>query len=131
MTCRYMFDPCRARSTLQHTATRNNTMQRTATHCSTCISRIQIRPMLCTVYTATHCNTLQHLATQCNTLQQTTTHCNTLQRTAMHCNTLRHTAAYESPENVSSTHVVASRSGHLETHTRTHRAHTRTVKTIL
>ena len=27
--------------------------------------------------TATHCNTLQHIATHCNTLQHTATHCNT------------------------------------------------------
>ena len=32
------------------------------------------------VYTATHCNTLQHTARQCNTLQHTATHCNTLQQ---------------------------------------------------
>jgi len=30
------------------------------------------------MYTATHCNTLQHTATSCNTLQHTATHCNTL-----------------------------------------------------
>ena len=38
------------------------------------------------VYTATHCNTLQHTATHCNTLQHTATHCNTLQHAATHCN---------------------------------------------
>ena len=45
------------------------------------------------LYTATHCNALQHTATHCNTLQRTATHCNTLQHTATHCNTLQHTAA--------------------------------------
>ena len=53
------------------------------------------------IYTATHCNPLQHTAIHCNTLQytathyitlqHTTTHCNTLQHTATHCNTLEHT----------------------------------------
>jgi len=42
------------------------------------------------LYTATHCNALQHTATHCNTLQRTATHCNTLQHTAIHCNTLQH-----------------------------------------
>ena len=56
--------------------------------------------------TATHCNTLRHMATHCNTraalpastnhctiLQYTATHCNTLQHTAMHRNTLQHTCS--------------------------------------
>jgi len=64
-----------------------------ATHCNT----LQ--------HTASHCNTLQHTAlhswytltyvytaTQCNTLQHAATHCSTLQHTATHCNKLQHTA---------------------------------------
>ena len=70
-------------------------------------------PELCTYYTATHCNTLQHAATHCNALQHThcttrcigcqncahvplqhtATRCNTLQQAATRCNTLQHTAA--------------------------------------
>jgi len=59
------------------------------------------------VDTATHCNTLQHLAARacCNTLQHardrvrqtqvhTATHCNTLQHTATHCNTPQHPATH-------------------------------------
>ena len=57
-------------------------------------------------HTATHCNTLQHIArhpivwvlfatidtaTHCNTV------CNTLQRTATHCNTLHHSQSLSSP----------------------------------
>ena len=34
--------------------------------------------------TATHCNTLQHIAAHCSTLQHTATHCSTLQHTATH-----------------------------------------------
>jgi len=40
-------------------------------------------PPLENIYTATHCNTLQHTATHCNTLQHTATPCNTLQHTAL------------------------------------------------
>ena len=40
--------------------------------------------------TATHCNTLQHIAAHCSTLQHTAAHCNTLQHTAAHCSTLQH-----------------------------------------
>jgi len=40
------------------------------------------------IYTATHCNTLQHTATHCNTLQHTAALCSTLQHSATHSNTL-------------------------------------------
>ena len=74
---------------------RRNTLQQTATHCTT------LRHTVKQQHIATHCNTLQHTATHgnslpaasqvmhCNTLQHTTTHCNTLQHTATHCNTLQ------------------------------------------
>jgi len=70
-----------------------NSLQHTATHCST----------------ATRSNILKHAATRCNiivyrsayrllrswttrgSLQLTATHCNTLQHTAAHCSTLQHT----------------------------------------
>ena len=57
--------------------------------------------------TATHCNTLHHIATHCQhdqfsdlvqqvprimNLLHAATSCNTLQHTATHCNTLQHTA---------------------------------------
>jgi len=65
-------------------------------------------------HTATHCSTLHHTATHCNTLKKlcsslygvrvwrdlsipcvyTATHCNALQRTATHCNALQHTATH-------------------------------------
>jgi len=71
---------------MQHTATDCNTLQLTATHCSTRRPRRN----------ATHCNTLQHTATHCNRLQLTATHCSTRRprRTATHCNTLQHTASH-------------------------------------
>jgi len=80
-------------NTLQHTATRCNTLQ--------CIVRCNTLQ-----HTAMHHNTLQHTATHCNTLQHTATHYHTpqyivrcsplapsssnklLQHTATHCNTL-------------------------------------------
>jgi len=65
--------------TLQYTATRCNTLQRSV-----------LQDIFATLqHTATHCNTLQHTATHCNTLQHTAAHCNALQRTATHCNTLQ------------------------------------------
>ena len=63
--------------TLQHTATRCNTTQHTATlwHMSS-----RQRPFA-------HCNTLQHTATRCNTTQHTATlwHMNSRQRPCAHC----------------------------------------------
>jgi len=44
--------------------------------------------------TATHCNTLQHIATHCNTLQYTATYCTILQHIATRCNALQHIATY-------------------------------------
>jgi len=41
---------------------------------------------------ATHCNTWQHTATHGNTLQHMATHCNIWQHTAKHGNTLQDTA---------------------------------------
>jgi len=49
---------------------RYNSLQHTATHCTT------------------QCSTLQHTAGQCNTLQHSATPCAT--RCAIHCNTLQH-----------------------------------------
>jgi len=64
------------------------------------------------VYTATHCNTLQHIyvsysffipvcvlwwtlfRSDNNTLEHAATHWNTLEHTAPHCNTLQHTATH-------------------------------------
>jgi len=60
-----------------------NTLHHSTTSAATRNSTLQ--------HTATHCNTLQHTATHYSTLQHTATPCNTLQRTATHCNTLQHT----------------------------------------
>ena len=106
---------------LQHTATRCNTLQHTATHyhgkifmngCKEAYEHVKrnLRHVLqCVAHTATHCNTLtwqdiagfvlhvhRPLCTRScgNTLQHTATHCNTLQHTATHCNTLQHTATH-------------------------------------
>ena len=52
--------------TLQHTATRDNTLQhntREKIEQTLQVSAVALQ------HTATHCNTLQHLATHCNTLQ--------------------------------------------------------------
>jgi len=108
-------------SILQHTAAHCNTLQHTARYCTMGWLRLAgslklqvsfaeyhlfyrallqkrhiiLRSLLfeATLFTATHCDTMQHTATRCSTLQHTATHCNTLQRTASHCNTLQHTAA--------------------------------------
>jgi len=88
---------------LQHTATRCNTLQRTAKHCYTLA--LQHTATHCTALhrTATHiqhyCNALQHYiqkSSRCNTLQHAATHCITLQhtRTATHCNTLHDTVSH-------------------------------------
>jgi len=78
-------------------------------------------------HTATHRNTLQHIATHCNTLQHTATHRNTLQHIARHCST--HMISHM----VSHTHVlmccrcVADITSHTHdiTYTYTTRGHTR------
>jgi len=103
-------------NTLQHAATRSNTLQHNAVHCTDVNSR----------HTAKHCNVLQHtvthracvnygLQTLCNTLQHTLTCCNTahlrqlrilnkrqhhaiyhhiLPHTTTHCKSLPHTATH-------------------------------------
>jgi len=99
--------------TLQHTATRCNTLQHTPTRTATQGQSYGVLPpgidpkknkpygvrlysiastRYGDIYTATHCNTLQHTATHCNTLYHTASHCITLHHTATHCNTLQHTA---------------------------------------
>jgi len=78
-------------------------------------------------HTATHRNTLQHIATHCNTSQHTATHRNTLQHLARHCST--HMISHM----VSHTHVlmccrcVADITSHTHdiTYTYTTRGHTR------
>jgi len=45
-------------------------------------------------YTATPCNTMQHIATHCIALQHTATHCNTMQHIATHRIALQHTATH-------------------------------------
>ena len=71
------------RITLQHAATHCNTLQRTTTLCNTipyASPRIAAAtlPGVCSIFTATRCNTLQHAATHCNTLQHSATQCSTL-----------------------------------------------------
>jgi len=61
----------------------------TATHCNT-LHHIATHSNTLH-HIATHCNTLQHSATYCNILHHTASHCITLQHTATHCNTLQHT----------------------------------------
>ena len=78
-------------NTLQHAATRCNTLQ-LCIWFETCFVNHDVIDNRALQHTATHCNSLQHTATHCNTLQHTATHCNTLQHTATHCNTLQHTA---------------------------------------
>jgi len=71
-----------------------NTLQYTATRCNTlqhlgCLCknfRYHSESILQVPLTATHCNTLQYTATQRNAI-----HCNTLQYTITHCNTLQYT----------------------------------------
>ena len=72
-------------SSPQHTATHCNTLQHTATHCNTLpyasprIAAAKL-PGVCSIFTATRCNTLQH----CNTLHHAATHCNTYMQHARH-----------------------------------------------
>jgi len=86
---------------LQHTATRCNTLKHAATqatHCNTCgrCSNHQSKTHHNTPqHGATRCNTLQHTATPADdaaiiSLKHTTTHHNTLQHAATPCNTLQH-----------------------------------------
>jgi len=70
-------------STRQITATRCNTLQHTATHCSIRTHQQPKTRQCAQQYTATHCNTRQLTATYCHELQRATTRCNILQ----HANT--------------------------------------------
>ena len=79
-------------NTLQHIATRCNTLLHAGTHCNTLQQTATRHNTL--QHAATHCNTLQHTATRCNTLLHAATRSNTLQHIATHCNTLQHTATY-------------------------------------
>jgi len=76
--------------TLQHTATRCNTLQHT--HQGT-LEQQQVVDCNKLQHTTTHCNTLQHIYQDalkqqqvgcCNTMQHIATFCNTLQRTETH-----------------------------------------------
>ena len=94
-TRRGVFSLCTPCYTLQHDATRCNTLQ----HAWQCLSRTlfivltllwggsHLPTLQHTQHTATLCYTLQHAATRCNPLQHAATRCNTLQYTATHCNT--------------------------------------------
>ena len=122
---------------LQHTATRCNTLQVIASHCNS----LQLTATHCNSLqlTATHCNTLQHI---CNALQQPTTDAKSagklssddfdgegrreevfsqsfgrgplLQHTTTHCNTLQHTATHCNTLQHTATH------GNTLQHTGTH-----------
>jgi len=101
-------------STLQHTAAHCNTLKHTATHCSTLLTRCIARQHTAThcntlqtlQHTATYCSTLQHTATHYSTLQHTPSHCNILQHTATHRNTQQHTATHSNTPQHSATHRV-------------------------
>jgi len=62
--------------------TQDNTVQHSATHCTTPWSLVE---------SAAARRSESSSNTQDNTLQHTATHCNTLQHTATHCKTLHHT----------------------------------------
>ena len=74
---------------LQHTATKCNALQHTATHFLHATQHSVAQAATCHVHFT--CSILQQSATHCNKVQRTATHCNTLQHTATHCNTLQHT----------------------------------------
>ena len=93
--------------TLQHAATRRNTLQHTATHCTNFFCRDvslmcdMSHPFVNDIYLCgathscdPHCITPHDTATHCSTLQHTATHCNTPHHTATYCNTLHHPAPY-------------------------------------
>jgi len=68
-------------------------------------------------HTATHRNTLQHIATHCNTLQHTATHRNTLQHIATHCNTSQHTATHRNTLQHLARHCSTHMISHMVSHT--------------
>jgi len=74
----------RVATQLQHAATRRNTLQHTAIHCKVYYEQRLLQRTDAT-RVATHYNTLQHTVMRCNTLQHTPTHSNTLQHTPTHC----------------------------------------------
>jgi len=95
------FECKHARGYKTRTRTKCSTLLHTATHYNT-LQHIATRIV---THTSAHGNTVQHAATyfnancnaHCNTLQHTVTHCNTLQHTphaATHCITLQHMAAH-------------------------------------
>jgi len=96
---------------LQHTATRCNTLQHTPSEIGRERRRYAKRNARKWVVSYTHntrdiwmslCNTLQHNAKHCSTQQHPAKHCNTLQHTrvtyewvsATHCQTLQHTTTH-------------------------------------
>ena len=97
-------------NTLQHAATRCNSLQHTM-HIESCDCTLQ--------HVVTHCNTLQHTAARCHTLQNTATHCNPLRHTihiapcvvslhtTTHCHTLQHPATPCSPLQHAASHCNA------------------------
>jgi len=82
--------------------TQRNTLEHTASHCSTLQVLIFVAASAQLQRTATNWNTLKHTATHCNTLQHAATQCNTpqvlifvtasAQHNATHYNALQHTA---------------------------------------
>ena len=98
----------RSQKSLQHAATRCNTLTHAATRCNKlqqASSRGTARALL-NVFKS-HCNTLK------NTLQHTAAHGNTQQHTATHGNTRQHTATHYNTtqfSNVSSSIIVCTQS---------------------
>jgi len=72
------------------------------------------------MWTATHCNTLQHTATCCNALHHRASHMSwcELQHTATHCNTLQHAAPRSAPHCFA--HALCSKQAEIYMWTATH-----------
>ena len=113
---------------LQHTASRYIKLHHTASHC---ITLQQNRVAATTTIVSESAIEFKRTATHCNTLQHIATHCNTLHHTASHCITLQHTASNHSCGN--NHHHFGNccelRSQMAETHTRSLSSLTRPVGT--
>jgi len=86
-----------------------STLQHTATHCNA-LQRI-----------ATHCNALQHTATHCNALQHTAAHYRTVQHTALHWQTDQtKTQTHWQADKHTYTHIHTHTHTLIPTHAHTH-----------
>ena len=97
-------------NTLQHTATRCNTLLRPRNRPHTCVPwLVYICDFTCSYEQVFWCRgallPLKTPTRRCNTLQHTALHCIALHHTASHCNTLQHAATLSCALEIAHTHV--------------------------